>query len=83
MNEITSFFSSLLNLILEPIHSVLENAGLNEKLITIGFGQVQWFELTIIELVDLFIILIIVFGFWKIIYNFFKWLFNKFIKGWT
>lgn len=83
MNGITSFFVSLLNLILEPIHSVLENAGLNEKFITVGFGQVQWFELTIIELVDLFIILIIVFGFWKIIYNFFKWLFNKFIKGWT
>ena len=82
MNEITSFFISLLNLILEPIHSVLENAGLNEKLITLGFGEVQWFELSIVELVDLFIILIIVFGFWKIIYNFFKWLFTGLIKGW-
>ena len=82
MNEITSFFISLLNLILEPIHSVLENAGLNEKLITLGFGEVQWFELSIVELVDLFIILIVVFGFWKIIYNFFKWLFTGLIKGW-
>lgn len=82
MNGIISFFITLLDLILEPLHNVLENAGLNDKLITIGFGQVQWFELTIIELIDLFIILIIVFGFWKIIYNFFKWLFNGLIRGW-
>lgn len=82
MNEITSFFINLLNLILEPIHSILENAGLNEKLITVGFGEVQWFEFNVVELVDLVIILIIVFGFWKIIYNFFKWLFSGLIKGW-
>ncbi|HEY8363656.1 MAG TPA: hypothetical protein VIK77_12445 [Tissierellaceae bacterium] len=81
--EIINFFNDLLNLILEPIHTILQNYELENKIISIGFGNVKWFELTIVELVDLFIILIIVFGFWKIIYNFFKWLFSGFVKGWN
>lgn len=83
MNEIANFFINLLDLILNPIHDLLNSAGLDNKIIGIGFGNIKWFELTIVEIVDLFVILFVVFMFWKIIYNFFKWIFSSFIKGWS
>ncbi len=77
---ITQLLETLSSFIITPINSVLSVMGYDDNLcnylITVGFGSVQWFDITINDLIIIVLGLILGFILLRLIYRFIKWLFR-------
>lgn len=55
-----------------PIQEMLEYLGIANKPISIGFGSIEWFNLTLSEVISIIISILIYYVILKLIYNAFK-----------
>lgn len=74
-------FIDLFNLIFEPLEILLSHIGISEQTLSIGFGNIEWFNLEIVLILKLILAVLIVWFFTKFIYWFFRNIFNM-ITGW-
>lgn len=78
---ITRILLELIDLIIAPIDSALEHYGyggmyLDDYIIKLGFGSVEWFSFNLHDLIIIVIGLIFGFIILRLIYRFIKWLFR-------
>lgn len=77
---ITQILGELVDLVLSPLRSVLEDYGsgvfLDQIQLKLGFGSVEWFNFYLVDLIV--IVFGLVFGVFilRLIYRFIKWLFR-------
>lgn len=55
-----------------PIQEMLEYLGIANKPISIGFGSIEWFNLTVSEVMSIIISIMIYYFIMKLIYKSFK-----------
>lgn len=55
-----------------PIQEMLEYLGVSNKPISIGFGSIEWFNLTVSEVISIIISIMIYYFIMKLIYKAFK-----------
>lgn len=73
---------TMINFFVEPFLDLLTDLGLNEKIIKIGFGEVEWLNFTLLELTQLILSGLVIYLFMKLVYKIFMKL-VKIISGGT
>jgi len=65
-------FLTILDFFNYPIQEMLEYLGIANKPISIGFGSIEWFNLTISQVISIIISIMIYYFIVKLIYKSFK-----------
>lgn len=59
----------LLDFFIQPFLSLLDDIGISDTPIRLGFGSIEWFEITLYDLVYLILGIIILYVFFRVIYR--------------
>lgn len=70
----------LIAFFVNPFLDLINDIGIGENIIKIGFGNIEWFNFQLIELIELVLSFLVIFIFIKIIYKLLR-LFLKIISG--
>ena len=77
-----AFLEMVLNLIYTPIYDLLLNLGydLTDINISIGFGSITWFDLSLDFIISFFIISLFTFLIVRIVYNTIRKMFSRIME---
>lgn len=70
----------LIAFFVDPFLDLINDIGIGKNTIKIGFGNIEWFNFQLIELIELVLSFLVIFIFIKIIYKLLR-LFLKVISG--